>query len=110
MIVPAFEVERTERRGCRVACYGRLCVHEIEIRSAKNENFISLTVQIINDRTPDEPECVFTGPASQPITWQGVVKHIFKDERAILWMADFSSRLKAEWDEYLRIRRDRLGF
>ena len=109
VIIPVFEAERTEK-GCVVTAFGRIAIHSIEIREAKAGSFVALSVQPIEDRAQSTPECVFTGPASQPVTWEGVVKHVFRNERAILQMIDFSGRLKADWDEFIRIRKDRLGF
>ena len=64
----------------------------------------------IDDKDANIIERFFVGPADNPASWQGVIRHIFKAERAILQMFDFTGRLRSEWDEYLRIRKDRLGF
>jgi hypothetical protein len=108
-VVPAFEIERTAS-GCILTGFGRLCIHQIEVREAENDSFATLTAQVINDRAPCEPEVVFGGIASLPASWVGIVKHIYRNERSILWMADFGERLKSEWQKYLDVRRDRLGF
>ena len=105
VIVPVFEVERVEK-GCVISAYGRLCLHEIQIR----ENRVMLGSQAIDDREASIREHFFVGPADNPASWEGVVRHVFHHERAILQMVDFTGRLRAEWDEYLRIRKDRLGF
>ena len=105
VIVPVFEIERAEK-SCVVTAYGKHCSHSIEIREAR----ILLGSQLIEDKAPGSGESFFVGYANQPKSWEGVIRHVFKTERAILQLIDFSGRLKAEWNEFLRIRQDRLGF
>ena len=109
-ICTVFEAERIEK-GVVVSCYGKLCVHEIQVRESGSGGLISLGSQAISDKAPyGASDRFFAGPADVPESWLGVVRHIYRNERAILWMADFPSRLKAEWAEFLRVRKDRLGF
>ena len=108
-ICSVFEVERIER-GVVVSAYGRLCVHSIQVRESGSSGLISLGSQAINDQAAIDVERFFAGPADVPESWLGVVKHIYRNERSILWMADFSERLKSEWQKFLDVRRDRLGF
>jgi hypothetical protein len=105
VIIPVFEAEKTEK-GMVISAYGSICLHEIQIR----ENRVLLGSQAIDDKDTRTIQHFFVGPSDNPASWQGVVRHIFKAERAILQMVDFTGRLRSEWDEYLRIRRDRLGF
>ena len=106
VIVPVFEVERTEK-GCMITAYGRHCVHMIQIQ----ENRVMLGSQAINDKAEENNrESFFVGPPDNPSSWEGVIRHVFHHERAILQMVDFTGRLRSEWDEFLRIRKDRLGF
>jgi hypothetical protein len=103
VIVPVFEGERTER-GCLISAYGKHCVHEIEISEGK---------VMLGSKGLDEENGInnfFVGPSDNPASWEGVIRHVFHHERAILSMADFKGRVRREWDEYLRIRGDRLGF
>ena len=106
VIIPVFEVERTEK-GCIITAYGRLCVHEIQIR----ENRVMLGSQAIDDEAEaNNRERFFVGPSDNPASWEGVIRHVFRHEKAILQMADFAGRVKAEWGEFLRVRKERLGF
>ena len=50
------------------------------------------------------------GSADEPSSWEATIRHVFKAERSCLQMSDFSGRVRKEWDDYLRIRGDRLGF
>ena len=50
-----------------------------------------------------------SGPADNPASWEGVIRHVFKNERAILQMVDFKGRVRAEWDEYLADSRGSVG-
>jgi len=104
-ICSVFEVERIEK-GCVITAYGRLCLHEITIREG---GFVSLGAQA-NDHAASVSENFHVGYAYLPETWEGVIRSIFKTERAILQMVDFAGRMKAEWEEFLRVRKDRLGF
>ena len=104
-VIPVFEAEKVEK-GVVISAYGRFCLHEIAI----SENSVMLGSKSIDDKDANIIERFFVGPADNPASWQGVIRHIFKAERAILQMFDFTGRLRSEWDEYLRIRKDRLGF
>ena len=105
VIIPVFEAERVEQ-GVVITAYGRIGLHEIAI----SENSVTLGSQTIDDGAESVREHFFVGPADVPASWEGVIRHVFKAERAILQMIDFSGRMRAEWDEYLRVRQDRLGF
>ena len=105
VIIPVFEAEQVEK-GIVITAYGRLCLHEIAIR----ENHVTLGSQAIDDGTESVREHFFVGLADNPASWEGVIRHVFKAERAILQMIDFSGRMQAEWAEFLRVRKERLGF
>ena len=102
---PVFEAEQVEK-GVVISAYGKVAIHEIAI----SENHVMLGSQAIDDKAASVSERFFAGPADNPASWEGVIRHIFKAERSILMMVDFTGRLRSEWDEYLRIRKDRLGF
>jgi hypothetical protein len=105
VIISVFEAEKVEK-GCVITAYGRLCLHEIAIR----ETAIMLGSQAIDDKDTNIIHHFFAGPADNPAAWEGVIRHVFHHERAILQMVDFTGRLRSEWEEFLRIRKDRLGF
>ena len=104
-ICSVFEAEQVEK-GCVITAYGRFCIHEIQIR----DNRVMLGSQPGDDKAESIRDHFFVGPADNPASWEGVIRHVFHHERAILQMIDFTGRLRSEWDEYLRIRKDRLGF
>ena len=102
---PRFRGREVEK-GVVITAYGRLCLHEIAIR----ENNVTLGSQAIDDGAESVREHFFVGPADNPSSWEGVIRHVFKAERAILQMVDFSGRMRSEWAEFLRVRKERLGF
>jgi hypothetical protein len=105
-ICSVFEAERTPR-GCVVTAYGKLCAHDIEI----SQDRVFLGSRTIDDKNTGAPERFFAGPASSPESWMGAIRHVFKTERAILQLfPDWTGRMRSEWNEYLRVRRERLGF
>ena len=104
-IIPVFEGEQTEK-GCLITAYGKYCIHEFEIREDK----VMLGSQALDDKVDGAIDHFFVGEADNPSSWEGDIRHVFKDERAILQMVDFRGRVRREWDEYLRNRGDRLGF
>ncbi len=104
-IVPVFEGERIEK-GVVIVAYGKFAIHEIMIR----ENRVMIGSQALDNKIDARIDHFLVGEADNPSTWEGVIRHVFRNERAILQMSDFKGRVRAEWDEYLRIRGDRLGF
>jgi hypothetical protein len=113
-ICPVFEAEKLcvnaqfdeAEGGIIVTAFGSLCEHQIAVQGG----FVSTASIAIDDRRPNAPEPSIIGRSSLPLAWLGVLRRVFKAERAILWQADFTSRVKAEWSEYLRFRKERLGF
>jgi hypothetical protein len=105
VIIPVFEAERAEK-GIVITAFGRLCLHEIAIR----ETAVMLGSKAIDDKDARIIEHFFVGESDNPASWEGVIRHIFKAERSILQMIDFAGRVRAEWNEFLRIRQERLGF
>ena len=104
-LVQVFEGERIEK-GCCITAYGRHGIHEFLIR----ENKILIGSQALSDRHDNPLDHFHVGPADSPSSWEATIRHVVKAEHGILQMADFKGRVRAEWDEYLRIRGDRLGF
>jgi hypothetical protein len=104
-ICSVFEAEKVEK-GIIITAYGRIGLHEIEIR----ETAVMLGSQPIDDKDTNILDRFFVGPVDNPASWDGVIRHVFKAERAILQLVDFKGQVRKEWDEFLRIRRDRLGF
>ena len=105
-IVPVFEGERIEK-GCLVTGYGRYAIHEILIRDDR----VMLGSQSLDSKGDDGPiDHFFVGPADNPASWEGVIRHVVRNEKAILPLVDFKGRVRAEWAEYIRNREDRLGF
>ena len=108
-ICSVFEAERIEK-GVVISAYGKLCVHEIQVRESGNGGLISLGSQSLEKASHGAIERFFAGPADNPESWVGVIRHVFHHERAILQMVDFTGRLRSEWGEFLRVRKERLGF
>ena len=105
VIIPVFEGDRTEK-GILISAYGKFGIHEFEIR----ENKVLIGSQALDSKIDAPIDLFFVGEADNPSSWEATIRHVFKAERAILQMVDFRGRVRAEWDEYLRIRGDRLGF
>jgi hypothetical protein len=109
-IIPVFEIEKIER-GIVVIGYGEICEHQIQVReSGGSGGLVSTASLAIDDRRPNAPEYYVIGRSNLPTAWLGCLRRVFRAERAILWQADFVGRVKAEWAEYLRVRKERLGF
>jgi hypothetical protein len=105
VIIEVFEGDRIEG-GLVITAYGRFCVHEVAIYEGR----VMLGSRSMDDKDNAPIDRFFVGPADNPASWEGVIRSIFRNERAILQMVDFRGRVRREWDEYLRIRGDRLGF
>ena len=104
-IIEAFEAEKIEK-GCLIIGYGRYGIHEFVIRGGQ----LLIGSQAVSDRHDNPISHFSVGPADNPASWEATIRHVVKAERAILQMVDFKGRVRREWDEYLRIRGDRLGF
>jgi hypothetical protein len=106
VIIPVFEAEKTEA-GIVVSAFGKIAIHEISIHN----NSTTIGSQALDDKSASHPEHFFVGPADNPESWLGMIRHVFRVERAIMQtFPDWAGRTKGEWNEYLRIRRERLGF
>lgn len=106
IIIPVFEAEKTEA-GIVITAYGKFAVTEIQI----HENHVTIGSQSLDSQGERPVERFFVGPADNPESWLGMIRHVFRAERAILQtFPDWAGRTRSEWNEYLRIRRERLGF
>ena len=105
VIIPVFEAEKVEK-GIVITAYGRLCLHEIAIR----ENNVTLGSQAIDDQEANIRESFFVGRADAPASWEGVIRHVFKAERAILQMIDFAGRMRASGRNFFASARIGLAF
>jgi hypothetical protein len=104
-VCPVFEAERASE-SLIVTAFGKSQLHEIIVR----ENALLLGSKGLDDAVTTIVDHFFVGPSTEPASWAGVVKHVFRAARSILWMNDFPARLRSEWAAYLRLRQERLGF
>ena len=98
VIIPVFEAEQIEK-GVR---HHGLREASASTRSQIREN--SVMTRLASHRRQSDATIAITSSSGRPTTqqsWEGVIRHVFHHERAILQMVDFAGRVRAEWDEYL---------